>query len=83
MAIDGVKIDVQGMEIETLAGMRRTLMQWHPKLVIELHAGVSREQVLDVLRDVGYTRAAVPIEPVRDEETPLFLDDRSYAFRPA
>lgn len=79
-AIDGVKIDVQGMELETLAGMRETLARWRPPIVVELHAGVSRERVLTLLRELGYSDRAVPIEPERGEQAPRFLDDRSYAF---
>lgn len=81
--IHGIKIDVQGMELEVLNGMRDTLERWHPKLVVELHAGVSRERVLALLAALGYSPQAVPIEPERGEHTPLFLDDRSYAFSPA
>lgn len=80
--IHGVKIDVQGMEIETLEGMRDALTRWRPRLVIELHKDVNRERVLTLLEALGYSRDAVPIEPVRGEQTPLFLDDRSYAFNP-
>ena len=81
--VHGIKIDVQGMEIETLDGMRGALQRWRPKLVVELHAGVSRDDVLTLLAEAGYSRDAVPIEPARGERTPRFLDDRSYAFNPA
>ena len=81
--IHGVKIDVQGMELATLEGMRDALARWHPRLVLELHAGVSREAVLSLLRDLGYSSEAVAIEPVRGERTPQFVDDHSYAFHPA
>jgi FkbM family methyltransferase len=82
-AIHGVKIDVQGMELEALHGMRDALTRWRPRVVVELHAGVSRERVLALLREAGYSSDAVAIEPVRGEQTPLFLDDHSYAFHPA
>ena len=81
--IDGIKIDVQGMELETLEGMREALARWHPRLVLELHAGVSREAVLSLLRQLGYSSEAVAIEPVHGERTPQFLDNHSYAFHPA
>lgn len=80
--VHGVKIDVQGMEIETLEGMRDALTRWRPRLVIELHKDVDRKRVLTLLEALGYSRDAVPIEPVPGERTPLFLDDRSYAFDP-
>jgi FkbM family methyltransferase len=81
--IHGVKIDVQGMELETLGGMRDALARWRPRLVLELHAGVSREAILSLLRELGYSSEAVAIEPVDGERTPQFLDNRSYAFHPA
>jgi FkbM family methyltransferase len=80
MPIHGIKIDIQGMELEALDGMRDTLARWRPHVVIELHAGVSRERVLSLLGALGYSTAAEPIEPAHGERTPLFLDDRSYAF---
>ena len=79
--IHGVKIDVQGMEVETLTGMRDALERWHPHIVLELHAGVSREQVLSMLESLGYSRHAVPVDPLPDEGNPRFVDDRSYVFR--
>lgn len=81
--IHGMKIDVQGMELETLQGMRDAIARWHPRIVLELHAGVSREAVLSLLRELGYSSEAVAIEPVRGEQTPQFLDNHSYAFHPA
>ena len=80
--IHGVKIDVQGMELEALEGMRDTLLRWRPRVVAELHAGVNRERVLELLGSLGYTGNAVPVEPAPGELTPLFLDDRSYVFNP-
>ena len=82
-AIHGVKIDVQGMELEALNSMREALARWHPHVVVEFHAGVSREQVLALLGSLGYASNAEPIEPVRGEHTPRYLDNRSYAFRQA
>ena len=80
-AIHGVKIDVQGMEIEALNSMREALARWHPHVVVEFHEGVSRAHVLELLGSLGYASDAEPIEPVRGEHTPRFLDNRSYAFR--
>jgi FkbM family methyltransferase len=81
-AIHGVKIDVQGMELDTLAGMREALARWRPRLVVELHAGVSRELALALLTDAGYSTDAEVIDPVPGEREPRFADDRSYAFHP-
>lgn len=78
--VHGVKIDVQGMELETLRGMREVLTRWRPRLVLELHAGVDRDAVLALLTELGYSSQAVAIEPTRGEQTAQLLDDHSYAF---
>jgi FkbM family methyltransferase len=82
-AVDGVKIDVQGMELDVLSGMEQLLGRHHPKLVVELHSGVDRAAILDLLHRAGYSREPVAIEPEADESHALLLDDRSYAFRMA
>jgi hypothetical protein len=64
-----------------LNGMRDALMRWHLRIVLELHAGVSRERVLSLLESLGYSRDAVPVDPLPDEGRPRFADDRSYAFK--
>ena len=76
-AIHGVKIDVQGMETEALRGMEAILRRQRPKLVVELHAGVDRSTILDLLTCAGYKARGCAIEPQVDEE---FKDNHSYAF---
>jgi FkbM family methyltransferase len=78
--IDGVKIDVQGMEIEVLRGMAGILRESRPKLAIELHRGVPRGDFLAVLARMGYSAPGSPIEPLAGESAPRYADDRSYAF---
>jgi len=78
--VDGIKIDVQGMEIETLKGMFATLRRYRPKLVVELHKGVSRHDFLSLLDSAGYSRQGRPIENVPGEAE--YFDDHSYAFSP-
>jgi FkbM family methyltransferase len=56
--IDGITIDVQGMEIEVLQGRAETLRQQEPKLVVELHRGVDREELLGLIEAAGYVRQA-------------------------
>lgn len=79
--IDGVKIDVQGMEILAVQGMAALLRRFTPKLVIELHKGVDRTELLGVLSAIGYSARAVPIDTAARESGAL-LDDCSYAFVP-
>lgn len=81
--IDGIKIDVQGMEIETLRGMANLLRSFKPKLVVELHSGVDREVLLDLIEEVGYLRRATPLQPVVGETEGNYLDNRSYLFQSA
>ena len=41
--VHGIKIDVQGMELDALRGMRRLLAACRPKIVLEIHRDVSRD----------------------------------------
>jgi FkbM family methyltransferase len=75
--VHGVKIDVQGMELEVIRGMRQTLGAWHPKLIVEFHAGVDRDRVLEALASCGYDTGA-PIDA--GGGAGKYLDDRSYVF---
>jgi FkbM family methyltransferase len=79
--VHGIKIDVQGMEIETIKGMTQLLKKFKPKLVVELHHGVSRPEFLQLLAALGYSTQGIPIEPVPGEITPQYIDDHSYAFQ--
>jgi FkbM family methyltransferase len=79
--IDGIKIDVQGMEFDAIRGMEDVLLTFEPKLVIEFHRGVDRRTILQHLAELGYRRPGVPIEPMEGEVDPRYLDDRSYAFQ--
>lgn len=78
--VDGIKIDVQGMEIEVLKGMKSILMTYKPKLVIEVHQGVDRQRLLGVLGSVGYSLEGVPVEPLVGEEKAQYFDNHSYVF---
>jgi FkbM family methyltransferase len=77
--VDGIKIDVQGMELAALLGMREILSRQRPKLVVELHTGVDRRAILELLLSCGYAADYQPIEPSASAK---LLDDHSYAFRP-
>jgi FkbM family methyltransferase len=75
--IDGVKIDVQGMELDVLSGMQRLLKTYTPKLIVELHPGVDREALLDLLEGCGYRRQGMPVDDSTDS---LYRDNLSYTF---
>jgi FkbM family methyltransferase len=81
--IDGVKLDVQGMEIEVFRGMAHVLKRFTPKLVVEVHRGVDRAEMLDLLQAAGYARTGAPIEHDEQVTSQQYLDDRSYAFHRA
>ncbi len=77
--IDGVKIDVQGMEEQTVRGMLGVLRQWRPKLIIEFHPGADRSAILRDLLSAGYLRTAFAIHSPQTEAGD-YLDDCSYLF---
>jgi FkbM family methyltransferase len=79
--IDGIKVDVQGMETDVLQGMVGLLSEFTPWLVIEVHQGVGRRELLELLDSVGYVEGGVPVEPASGKEEPAYLDDRSYSFK--
>jgi FkbM family methyltransferase len=78
--IDGIKIDVQGMEIQVLEGMAAMVKRYRPKLLVELHPGVSRPQFLEVIQSFGYQTRGFPVEPLPGENDPIYAD-RTYFFQ--
>lgn len=52
--LDFMKIDVEGAEEEVLSGASRVLDTWKPLLSMDLHEGVDREALHDLLVDRGY-----------------------------
>jgi FkbM family methyltransferase len=80
--IHGIKIDVQGMELHVLRGMTGLLRAYRPLVVVELHAGVSRRDLLALFNDVGYCSEGLPLEPLAGEGKASYADDCSYVFSP-
>ena len=80
--IHGVKIDVQGMEIQVLEGMVEVIKKFRPKLLVEIHEGVSRPKLLELIACLGYKTHAMVIEPLPGETEPLYADNRTYGFLP-
>ena len=79
--IHGVKIDVQGMEIEALKGMAGTLSRHRPKLVLEIHQGVPRDAVISVIGGCGYDTHPTPIEDDSDNFFDPNCFDVSFLFQ--
>jgi FkbM family methyltransferase len=80
LRIDGIKVDVQGMEIQVLEGMTAVAKKWRPKLCVEIHKGVSRPSLLRVIASMGYKTRALPIRPLPGETEPIYADDQTYEF---
>jgi hypothetical protein len=77
--VDGIKIDVQGMEADTILGMAGVLREFHPKLIVEFHVNADRTTIRNALLDFGYEEAGRPIRP--DSNPPgQYGDDCSYLF---
>jgi hypothetical protein len=81
-SIHGVKIDVQGMELEVLRGMACTLEAWKPTVAVEFHRGVDRQQIISLLALLGYAAEPTPIDPDHTWTAQQLRDDHSYAFVP-
>ena len=77
-SVHGVKIDVQGMELDVIEGMRHTLRSQHPKLIVEFHSGVDRVRALQLLSECGYSEPGSPIDPASNSLP--YQDDKSYLF---
>jgi FkbM family methyltransferase len=82
LQVHGIKIDVQGMELQVIEGMQSLAAEHLPKLLIEVHKGVSRQRLLDLLASIGYVPRGLPVEPLPGEMDPVYADDRTYAFTP-
>jgi FkbM family methyltransferase len=73
--VHGIKMDVQGMELDALRGMRELLARHRPRIVLEIHRDVSRADVLALLESCGYLLDNEPI----DESLGAFADPQSNA----
>jgi FkbM family methyltransferase len=59
--VDLIKLDIEGLELEVLAGIRRWLIDAQPTIVVEVREEARRLQefVSDLVADVGYSCHAV------------------------
>jgi hypothetical protein len=76
--LDLIKIDVDSFEMEVLGGARETIERFNPFIAIEVNGaaelrGNTRQDVLRLLVDMGYTQAEV-----YDREN--FILKRDHAF---
>ncbi len=81
--VAGVKIDVQGMELDVLTGMKALLRKDMPKLLLEFHTGADRMLILSLLSSCGYSlpgRTLPAGQPVNEQD---YQDNQSYLFLPA
>lgn len=78
--IHGVKIDVQGFEIAVLRGMSDMLRVHRPKLIVELHHGVNRDEFRAMIESLGYQSDA---RELSGEPVSVLRDDISYVFASA
>jgi hypothetical protein len=75
--VNGVKIDVQGMEYGVLEGMREILTNQRPRVVLEAHKGIDRRAIVALLEGVGYDPTPVPIEK---DFTDFFDESSTYSY---
>ena len=52
---DILKIDVEGFEHDVLLGANLLIMRFHPRIIIETHSSILREQCTETLQNLGYT----------------------------
>jgi FkbM family methyltransferase len=77
--VHGVKIDVQGMEHEAISGMVELLTHWRPKLIVEFHEGVDRDQIIRDLIQIGYQGTGIALDG-SDSQLGEYADNCSYSF---
>jgi FkbM family methyltransferase len=61
LAVDFVKIDTEGAEMEVLKGLQATLRSRRPALLVEYHAAENRDWCKAWLAKIGYAMRDIPI----------------------
>lgn len=75
--VHGIKIDVQGMELDVLEGMRGILASQTPLLVVEVHKLIDRGAILALLQQAGYDPTPFAIEKLH---TNFYDESINYSF---
>ncbi|MHC1784978.1 MAG: FkbM family methyltransferase [Anaerolineaceae bacterium] len=78
----GIKIDVQGMELDVLTGMQSLLRVHKPKLLLEFHIGVDRSQITALLESCDYKIPGTDISSNLPVTASSYLDNTTYLFIP-
>ena len=62
--------------------MSAILREFQPKLVVEIHNKVSRDEFLKLITDIGYSDIGTSIEGAIEISDSIYLDNTSYVFTP-
>jgi FkbM family methyltransferase len=68
---DFIKIDVEGLEVEVLSGMRRLLAEHQPALFLEVHSGVDVLRLTNILADAHYVMRDLENDRIVTRENPM------------
>lgn len=79
--VDAIKIDVDGPELDVLAGAARTLDRWRPQLCVESHSPEATEGTLALMHGLGYTTRVEDAEP--HEYRPIGYNPQVFGTPPA
>lgn len=83
--VDFAKIDIEGAELNALLGMKETLREYHPMIVVEVHTfqikrfGFSAHHLINFLSGLGYVSRRVDTDRIYEypNMTLFFASDKS------
>jgi FkbM family methyltransferase len=71
--VSAIKIDVEGAELSVLQGARKTIEEFGPRLVIEVHGYDNLRSIRDLLKSMNMTIESEIIATSRPDESRHFL----------